>query len=84
MEQNKVYHYSLDDIKKIVQQEKIKVVSFDLFDNLLVRPSMRPTDIFYLLEEKVRREYGLDFVGMRLHAEEELHTDDATLADIWN
>lgn len=54
MEQNKVYHYSLDDIKKIVQQEKIKVVSFDLFDNLLVRPSMRPTDIFYLLEEKVR------------------------------
>ena len=41
MEQNKVYHYSLDDIKKIVQQEKIKVVSFDLFENLLVRPRIR-------------------------------------------
>lgn len=84
MEQTNVYHYSIDDVKKLVQQESVTTVSFDLFDTLLVRPSMKPTDIFYLLQKKVLQEYDLDFVALRLHAEEELHNDDATITDIWN
>ena len=84
MAQTTIYHFSIDDLQKLVRQENIKVVSFDLFDTILVRPSMKPTDVFYLLQEKVRQEYNLDFIALRLHAEEEMHTDDATLTDIWN
>lgn len=84
MDQRTIYHFSIDDLKRLVQQKNVKVVSFDLFDTLLVRPSMKPTDVFYLLREKVRQEYDLDFVALRLHAEEEMHTDDATITDIWN
>ena len=80
----KKYHYSIDDIKRIVSQKSITTVSFDLFDTLLVRPSMNPTDIFYLLQERVREEYNLDFVALRLHAEENMGTEDATIYDIWD
>lgn len=78
------YHYSIEDIQAIVESEEVKVVSFDIFDTLLVRPSMVPTDIFYLLENEVQAEYGLSFVDLRLHAEEEMKRSDATLIDIWN
>lgn len=73
------YHYSINDIKKVVLQDSITTVSFDLFDTLLVRPSMKPTDVFYLLQEKVRKEYNLDFVALRLNAEEDMRTENAAM-----
>lgn len=83
MKETRRYHYSIEEIKRIVTHDDIKVVSFDLFDTLLVRPSMRPRDIFYLLQNAVRRKYGLDFVELRMHAEEELGKENATLPEIW-
>ncbi len=58
-------HYSIEDIKKIVTDKNCKIVSFYLFDTLLVRPSMKPTDIFYLLEKVVFEKYNRDFVSLR-------------------
>lgn len=43
----------LDTIKK--QINKAKVVSFDIFDTLLVRPYVRPTDLFEHMEKAYER-----------------------------
>lgn len=73
----------IDDIKKIMDNDEISVISFDLFDTLLVRPSIEPRDIFYLLRDKVTEKYGLDIVKLRVDAEEELGMENASLNDIW-
>lgn len=41
-----------DRLMECIREEQIKVVSFDIFDTLLVRPVSRPTDLFQLIEEK--------------------------------
>lgn len=77
-------HYSIEDIKKIVTDKNCKIVSFDLFDTLLVRPSMKPTDIFYLLEKVVFEKYNRDFVALRENAEIQMKKNDATICEIWD
>lgn len=79
-----IKHFTIEDIKQIVIQESITTVSFDFFDTLLLRPSMRPTDIFHLLQNKVRQKYDLDFIDLRLYAEAEMKNENATIVDIWN
>lgn len=39
---------NLEDLKKLVASEKYKIISFDIFDTLLLRPSIYPTDILKL------------------------------------
>ena len=49
--------------------EKIKdydVISFDIFDTLIFRPFSLPTDVFYLMGEKLGM---LDFKNVRIWAE---------------
>ena len=41
---------STEIIQKAIADEKIKVVSFDVFDTLLLRPFFKPTDLFYYLD----------------------------------
>lgn len=50
---------------------------------MLVRPSLRPRDIFYLLAKKIKIGYGLDFIKLRLNAEDELGHPYATLSEIY-
>ncbi len=47
---------------------KNDVISFDIFDTLLLRPFARPTDLFYILEEKL---HTTGFVDIRKKAERE-------------
>ena len=56
------------------QMEKADVVSFDLFDTLIMRRVLEPTDIFSLVDEELIRQGILipDFVRLRLAAEKEL------------
>ena len=75
---------SLQTIKDLIANPEIKVVSFDVFDTLLYRPCFNPTDLFYLIANKVNALYNIDFVALRLKAEEELHNPYATLQDIYN
>lgn len=59
--------------------EKADVVSFDLFDTLLMRKTLNYTDIFELLEIKLA-EQGIhipDFARMRLFSEKELSKERA-------
>ena len=46
------YDNNLEKIKDKICDEKIKVVSFDLFDTLVVRPFYRPSDMFQLLDKE--------------------------------
>ena len=76
-------HLTNEQTLSIIKNEQVTVVSFDLFDTLLVRPSFEPKDIFVLLEQEVKEKYGLDFVALRGRAEEELGKANATIHELW-
>ena len=46
------YDDGLEKIKEKICDEKIKVVSFDLFDTLILRPFYTPSDMFQLLDKE--------------------------------
>lgn len=61
-------------IKTAIIQSGIKVVSFDIFDTLLERPAMIPTDIFILLQKRaaeIVNRKGFDFYKIRCKIESE-------------
>ncbi|MEM6603495.1 MAG: HAD-IA family hydrolase, partial [Pseudomonadota bacterium] len=76
--------------RSLITNKSIKVVSFDVFDTLLDRPVLKPTDIFYLVEKKVRSYLDNDpnfpFTEIRISAEkrarEKLKKDFPTYQDI--
>lgn len=87
-----------DDMEKIrlrIQDRKIKVVSFDIFDTLLLRPLWRPEDIFLLMQsqfEQICPEYkGCSFQKFRRIAEDQCRreagaasgSEDVTLTAIY-
>lgn len=74
---------NLEDLRKMVQSKEIKVVSFDIFDTLLVRPTIWPTDIFHLVAAKVDKELNVDFIKLREKAEQGLGDRNATIKDIY-
>lgn len=43
---------NLQELKSLIADEKYKVISFDIFDTLLLRPSVYPTDILALAGRK--------------------------------
>ncbi|MCD7880027.1 MAG: HAD-IA family hydrolase [Candidatus Gastranaerophilales bacterium] len=69
-------------IKENIKSPSIEFVSFDIFDTLLVRPCINPTDIFALIAEKVDKKYNIDFFNMRKNAENGIV--NATIYDIYN
>ena len=71
-------------LSSLVEQPSVQVVSFDIFDTLLLRPVYHPKDIFQLVAKKVDQKYSIDFFGMRVNAEEKLNNDFATLEDIYS
>lgn len=79
----------LSELIKKVADDKIKVVSFDIFDTLLLRPMIAPIDAFRL----VGKQHGYDeqqFVIMRTAAEKEARNqrpfghDDVTFDEIYS
>lgn len=64
------------------------LISFDLFDTLILRPFFRPSDLFYFLG--IRLQYP-DFRRLRMEAEEraraqkqkQCQSREVTLAEIW-
>ncbi len=81
------YSKKLNDIFEVLKSEEVKVVSFDIFDTLLVRPCLIPTDIFYLVERKIGRNVG--FAELRKKAEayarkvKPYYYDDITIDEIY-
>lgn len=73
----------VNTIKSLIDNEKIKVVSFDIFDTLLIRPVFYPTDIFYLINNELKEKHHIDFIKYRLDAEQKLKNIYASLDDIY-
>ena len=60
-----------ENIKRQITNDKIKVISFDIFDTLVVRPFMKPSDLFRLLDVEYRKyiKSGIDFSKIRVDSE---------------
>ncbi len=74
----------LATIKKLIASPNIKVISFDIFDTLLLRPTAKPEDIFRLISLQTTAAKNIDFAKLRRTAESELKKSDASLDDIWD
>lgn len=65
-------HRLLEVTRKIDEKD---IVSFDIFDTLLLRNVYKPTDIFRILAAKVQKNWGIeDFAEMRIDAEKTART----------
>ena len=64
---------NLEKLKKEIIDEKTQVVSFDIFDTLIMRPFWSPIDLFTFLNKYFREinktETGIDFSKIRVEAE---------------
>ena len=71
--QSSVWNDGLEELKKKIKNPKIKIVSFDIFDTLLLRPLLNPKDVFNIVECIFHRNYpeyaSLNFRSIREHAE---------------
>jgi haloacid dehalogenase superfamily, subfamily IA, variant 1 with third motif having Dx(3-4)D or Dx(3-4)E len=71
------YDSTIENIKKIISDPEIEVVSFDMFDTLVLRPLYAPSDIFILMEERYKElvpDATASFSTMRTKCEEELRS----------
>ena len=70
------YNENLSEIKRIIMSEDTEIVSFDMFDTLVVRPFLVPSDMFTLLNKTFHKEFNvlnvIDFGKIRKDAEQEL------------
>lgn len=71
-----VTDFTAEEIKKIIASKNITVLSFDIFDTLVVRPFLTPTDLFNLLSEYANEIIGLKdivkFKDLRIDAESQV------------
>lgn len=86
VEAKKKNYYFLETIKNEI--EKYKIISFDLFDTLVLRKVLFPQDIFKILDMVVNERYGLrDFRYIRLNVENEIRNqsdlEDINIDDIY-
>ncbi|CAI3665602.1 HAD family hydrolase [Clostridium neonatale] len=81
------YFLELESIKK--QIDNFQVVSFDIFDTLLLRNVYKPIDIFKIVEIEYFDKFNkkIDFSELRIKAEENARNksdfEDITLEDIY-
>ncbi len=82
---------SLDLVKSHIDGPGYKVVSFDIFDTLLVRPFLNPDHVFELLENQVNKKLGklVAFRAQRKQAEANVRKTlspgrDATIDQIYD
>lgn len=78
----------MEILKNIIKNEKIKIISFDIFDTLLERPCIYPTDIFSLLNDSASNIINDNFYKIRKNIEQEaikkLNNVNLTIYDIYN
>lgn len=89
----------LEQLKKIraaIASPHIKYVSFDVFDTLLVRPVLNPTDLFYIVQKRLQefKEFSdFNFMYIRPFIEQKTrkyvkeqfpHYEDITIEEIYD
>lgn len=81
------FNNGLDELKNKIA--RAKVVSFDIFDTLILRPFLTPTTLFYLMDQDFRGNGSLSvFHDLRIAAErsmrQKISREDITLDEIYN
>ncbi|MFZ9596417.1 MAG: rhamnan synthesis F family protein [Bdellovibrionia bacterium] len=72
-------------IKRIINQHQFKIISFDIFDTLLYRPAIFPTDVLSLIREKAQISFGkFDFYSARLNAETKMRAKSKLANDSYS
>lgn len=70
------YNDDFSEMKKIIMSDDIEIVSFDMFDTLVVRPFLVPSDMFTLLNKEFHKHFKImnvmDFGIIRKKSEQEL------------
>lgn len=84
---SKKNYYFMNTIMTAMPQ--YDVISFDVFDTLLFRNVLFPSDIFKLLAETAQKKFqinGFNYVRMNAETDERLHTrcDDVSLDEIYS
>ncbi|MEG1995103.1 MAG: HAD-IA family hydrolase [Romboutsia sp.] len=51
-------YYLYENIKKAILDKKHKIISFDIFDTLIIRPFLEPSDLFRLLDSNFNKIAG--------------------------
>ncbi|WP_312518717.1 hypothetical protein [Anaerospora sp.] len=77
-------YFSVDE--KLLREEILKhdIISFDIFDTLVMRKVLYPHDIFELVSRNMQSEFKDDFVKQRIDAERDLSVDTIpTLCEIY-
>lgn len=72
-----------EEVKRIIDQDAIKTVSFDLFDTLLVRPAISRDDMLHLFSHRIESEYNINVEEERLFALQRIDNPYATIEEIW-
>ena len=93
---NKVaWNDNLEKLKREIMLENTKLVSFDIFDTLILRPFWNPIDLFSFMDEYFKKitkmKTGIDFSKLRIEAERrarekyciEKEKQDITLDEIY-
>lgn len=63
----------MEQLKQLV--DKHEYISFDIFDTLLLRNIYHPTDIFKIMDKKIKNEYDIDnFYQLRIDSERNART----------
>ncbi|MBO5355015.1 MAG: glycosyltransferase [Clostridia bacterium] len=64
----------MEDAKKMICSEEKQAISFDIFDTLILRPFLYPTDLFFLMNDEFNRvckiNSYLNFVDIRVNSEQ--------------
>ena len=64
------FHLDWKDLKEEI--EKHEIITFDIFDTLVMRKTLYPEDIFWIVESK----YGKPFAELRIEAERNLYSQN--------
>lgn len=70
-------------IKSIISNPEIKIISFDIFDTLLYRPSLAPDDIFRLVDILLGEDSKYNFYEIRSNIEHEIGDVIANFDEIY-
>ncbi len=64
---------NLEKLKKEIISDNTQIVSFDIFDTLILRPFWNPIDLFSFMDEYfkdiTKMKTGMDFSKLRVEAE---------------
>lgn len=72
--ENPYWESNAEQLKKLIEQKD--VISFDIFDTLITRTVLEPTDVFRMVEERLHLEgMGISFYKWRIAAEKKCNAE---------